>query len=144
MNKTGNSQIKTVAFDSYIKNTLPNEWYSSWNAAALKAGAYCVKGVGIYRSIKPVNVNYMVSQGTQNYVPNTTSTKTNTAVNSISDKYVVSSDGALFFPEYGAGTKGEAGTKGTGRLLQWGSQYLAAQKGYTYKQILNYYLKLRT
>lgn len=141
MNRTGNSQIKTVAFDSYVKNTLPNEWYSSWNAAALKAGAYCVKGVGIYRSIKPVNVNYMVSQGTQNYIPNTTSAKTNTAVNSISNKYVVSSDGALFFPEYGAGTKGVAGTKGTGRLLQWGSQYLASEKGYTCKQILNYYYK---
>ena len=44
-----------------------------------------------------------------------------------------------FFPEYGAGTSGEAGTKGNGRLLQWGSQYLAKTKGYKSKEILNYY-----
>ena len=47
----------------------------------------------------------------------------------------------IFFPEYGAGDKGEAGKKGSGRLLQNGSQYLASKLGYSCDKILNYYYK---
>lgn len=141
MNKTDNSKIVSVGLSSYIKNTLPNEWYSTWDASALKAGAYCVKGVAIYRSIKPVNVNYMVSQGTQFYEPNTAEKATNKAVNAISNKYMVDTSFCIFFPEYGAGDKGEAGKKGSGRLLQNGSQYLASKLGYSCDKILNYYYK---
>lgn len=139
LNKTGGSKIVTVEFGKYIRNTLPNEWYASWHKRALKAGAYCVKGVAVYRSIKPVNANYMVSQGTQNYIPDTANTRTNNAINATRLKLAVNSNECIFFPEYGAGTKGVAGIKGSGRLLQWGSQYLAESKGYTTKQILNYY-----
>ena len=63
---------------------------------------------------------------------------TNAAINSIENCGMGNTYGLLFFPEYAAGTKGSAGTKGCGQLKQWGSQYLAT-KGYTCKQILNYY-----
>ena len=139
LNKTGGSKIVTVSFGKYVRNTLPNEWYASWNKESLKAGAYCVKGVAVYHSIKPVNANYMVSQGTQYYVPDTENDATNSAIDATRLKLAVNSDSCIFFPEYGAGTKGVAGTKASGRLLQWGSQYLAGTKGYTTKQILNYY-----
>jgi hypothetical protein len=33
--------------ESYIKNTLPNEWVPSWNAEALKAGAVIIRS-GVY------------------------------------------------------------------------------------------------
>lgn len=137
----GKKKVVKVKLQDYIKNTLPNEWYTSWDSDSLKAGALCVKGVAIYRSIKPVNANYMVTQYTQNYIPKSSKATTNTAVNSVSDYFVVNSEDKIFFPEYGAGTKGKAGTKSSGRLLQWGSQYLAQNNDYTYKQILNYYYK---
>jgi len=139
LNKTGNSEVDSPTLEDYVKNTMPNEIYTSWKTAALTANAYCVKGVGIYRSIKPINANYMVSQGTQKYVPGTAVSTTNTIVDSISDYYVVNSDCKVFFPEYGAGSSGSAGTQGSGRLLQWGSQYLAKEESYTYSEILNYY-----
>lgn len=38
MNYSGNGEIVDVPFTDYMKNTLPNEWYGSWNSEALKAG----------------------------------------------------------------------------------------------------------
>lgn len=143
LNKTGNSRVVSVNFEKYIKNTLPNEWYSTWDKAALRAGAYCVKMVGWYRTIKPVSSSggYDTTQGTQNYIPDTAVTETTNAVNYIKGYGMADSTNKLFFPEYAAGTKGSAGTQSGGQLKQWGSQYLASEKGYTYKQILNYYYK---
>lgn len=141
LNQTGNSKVVSVNFETYIKNTLPNEWYASWNANSLRAGAYCVKMVGWYRKIKPVSSSggYDVTQGTQKYVPDTAATETDNAVDYIIGNGMADSTKKLFYPEYAAGTKGSAGTQSGGQLKQWGSQYLASDKGYTYKQILNYY-----
>ncbi len=143
LNKTGNSKIVSVNFETYIKNTLPNEWYASWDHASLRAGAYCVKMVGWYRKIKPVSSSggYDVTQGTQKYVPDTEVTATNNAVNYIKGYGMADSTNKIFYPEYAAGTEGSAGKQSGGQLKQWGSQYLASEKGYTYKQILNYYYK---
>lgn len=143
LNKTGNGTVKSVNFDTYIKNTLPNEWYASWNKEALMAGAYCVKMAGWYRTIKPVNNagGYDVTQSTQYYVPNTSVKATNDAVESIAGCGMADSTNKLFFPEYAAGTEGSAGTQSGGQLKQWGSQYLASKKGYNCGQILNYYYK---
>lgn len=141
LNKTGNNQVVSVGFDEYIKNTLPNEWYASWNADSLRAGAYCVKMVGWYRVCRPVSSSggYDVTQGTQRYVPDTAVTATNNAVDYVAGYGMADSVNRLFYPEYAAGTKGSAGTQSGGQLKQWGSQYLASEKGYTHRQILNYY-----
>lgn len=138
----GDGTIKTVNFTSYMKNTLPNEWYGSWHTESLKAGAYCVKMVGIYRSIKPVNSSggYDVTQYTQKYIPDTRYSTTDAAIDSIINRGMSTSSGRLFFPEYAAGTRGSTGTRGCGQLKQWGSQLLATQ-GYSYDYILNYYYK---
>lgn len=113
MNKTGDSAIKTVSFNTYIKNTLPNEWYSTWATYSLRAGAYCVKMVGWYRVLKPVNsaLGYDVTQSTQMYVPSSAVSTTNSAVNAIASAGMADSTGKLFFPEYAAGTQGSAGTQ---------------------------------
>lgn len=141
LNITGNNAIVHPDFVSYIKNTLPNEWFPSWHSNSLTAGAYCVKGVGWYRKIKPVDTSYNVSQGTQRYIPNTALTVTDNIFNSMTNTYMVNSSYCVFFPEYGAGTEGVIGTAGSERLLQWGSQALATQSPnpYNYTQILNYY-----
>ena len=138
--KLANGTIKTINFNTYIKNVLPNEWYSTWSANSLKAGALCVKMVGWYRCIKPISTaqGYDITTTTQKYVAGTAVSSTNSAISSVSNIGMANSDGKIFFPEYAAGTSGSAGTKAGGQLKQWGSQYLA-QKGYTVGEILNYY-----
>lgn len=141
MNKTGSGEIKSVEMETYIKCTLPNEWYGSWDIDALKAGAYCVKMAGWYRTLKPVNAleGYHVTQYTQNYVENSNYSTTDAAVNAIRCSGMADSNCKLFYPEYAKGVEGNAGTKASGKLRQYGSQYLATEKGYSYRQILNYY-----
>ena len=139
LNQTSSAVTMSVPLNNYVKNTLPNEIYADWNQQAIKANAYCVKGVGIYRSIKPISTSYMVNQTTQKYIPQTEVDTINAIVDTISNKYMVNSDYKIFYPEYGAGTKGSTGNSGTARLLQWGSQYLANSLNYSYNQILDYY-----
>ncbi len=55
LNRTGNDSVVQVNFTDYMKNVLPNEWIPSWNSEALKVGAFCVKMVGLYRAIKPMD-----------------------------------------------------------------------------------------
>ena len=40
--------IESVPFESYVENVLPNEWSSSWDGDALKAGAVAVKSYAWY------------------------------------------------------------------------------------------------
>lgn len=143
MNKVDSNNPSAVeyTFDYYIKNTLPNECIiSTFGTEALKANAYCVKGVGLYHSIKPVNTagGYDVTQYTQNFQVDTSNTISDNIFDNIANKYVVNSNSKVFFPEYGTGTNGQTGSSKTGRLLQYGSKLLAEQ-GKTYLQILNYY-----
>ncbi|GGP95449.1 peptidoglycan hydrolase-like amidase [Actinomadura coerulea] len=41
-------RVDRVAFKTYVKDVLPNEWVSSWPAESLKAGAMAVKSYGWY------------------------------------------------------------------------------------------------
>ncbi len=41
-------RVERVAFKTYVKNVLPNEWVSSWPAESLKSGAMAVKSFGWY------------------------------------------------------------------------------------------------
>lgn len=40
--------VQPIAFESYVENVLPNEWLSSWDGDALKAGAVAVKSYAWY------------------------------------------------------------------------------------------------
>ena len=40
--------IRSVAFQTYVENVLPNEWVSGWDGDALKAGAVAVKSYAWY------------------------------------------------------------------------------------------------
>lgn len=42
------NRVDRVAFKSYVKNVLPNEWVPSWPKESLKAGAMAVKSYGWY------------------------------------------------------------------------------------------------
>ncbi len=41
-------RVDRVAFKTYVKNVLPNEWIPSWPSASLDAGAMAVKSYGWY------------------------------------------------------------------------------------------------
>lgn len=132
--------IKPVSMSSYIKCTLPNEWMASWPTESLKAGAYCVKMVGIYHTLNPVNSNlgYDVTQTTQNYIPNSNNSRTDHIIDALKNHGMGDSLYHIFFPSYGRGSSGKVGSKSSGRLLQYGSKKLA-EEGHTHKYILNYY-----
>lgn len=141
MDITGDGSIVTVDFETYLKNTLPNEWMGGWNTESLRAGAYCVKMVGWYRTIKPYapTEGKDTSQRTQKYVPNSEYPTTNNAVAYVEGYGMANSEGKLFFPEYFDGVQGSKGTQHSGKLTQWGSQYLASKENYYHETILNYY-----
>jgi hypothetical protein len=42
------TKIQTIPFETYVENVLPNEWISSWDGDALKAGAVAVKSYAWY------------------------------------------------------------------------------------------------
>ena len=138
--KLKSGKTKKVAMSSYIKCTLPNEWMASWPTESLKAGAYCVKMVGIYHTLRPVqpNLGYDVTQTTQNYIPNSNDSRTDHIIDALKNHGMSDSLYRIFFPSYGRGTSGQVGSRSSGRLLQYGSKKLA-EEGHSHKFILNYY-----
>ena len=47
-------RVDRVAFKTYVKNVLPNEWITSWPSESLKAGAMAVKSYGWYWALHSV------------------------------------------------------------------------------------------
>jgi stage II sporulation SpoD-like protein len=45
---TSSTTIKSVPFETYVENVLPNEWVGSWDGDALKAGAVAIKSYAWY------------------------------------------------------------------------------------------------
>lgn len=88
---TSTKTIATVGFENYVENVLPNEWVSSWDGEALKAGAVAVKSYGWfwvnhyggYYGATPSSTNcFDVTDDTnfQVYRANSAQTRTNDAV----------------------------------------------------------------
>ena len=77
----------------------------------------------------------------QNYVlGNPATQKVKTIVNKIANKGLANSDSRIFFTYHARGVSGQAGTKASGKVSQYGSVYWA-QKGKSVQWILNYYYK---
>lgn len=86
---TGTYTITNVRFKQYVEDVLPNEWLSSWDGDALKAGAVAVKSYAWYwathfggyihgdrKQCFDVTDDYLF----QTYLPGTATARTNTAV----------------------------------------------------------------
>ncbi|HMM93744.1 peptidase inhibitor family I36 protein [Phycicoccus sp.] len=80
-------RVDRVAFRSYVKNVLPNEWVSSWPRASLRAGAMAVKSYGWYWALHSTRKTswgacYDVRDdtGDQVYRPSSAVTSTSAAV----------------------------------------------------------------
>lgn len=134
---------KVIGFDYYIKNVLPNEWEIYWQPAALRAGALCVKMYGWYGVKHPlaslVNANIYDDEKSQVYAFDSAKISTTEAINDTNGIGVQRKvDKKLFLTEYRRGVAGTAGTAGSGKVSQNGTEYLAIQ-GKNPSQILGYY-----
>ena len=131
-----------INFDYYCKNVLPNEWYSSWPTESLKAGAQAVKMYGWYHVLHPkyasLNADVKDTSVDQVYKSGTAVTSTTNAINSVAGVGLKNSSGNIFEAQYISGSSGTAGSQHTGKMLQYGTKYLA-EHGYSYLSMCHYY-----
>ena len=80
-------RVDTIAFDSYVKNVLPNEWLASWGNTApesLRAGAMAVKMFGWWRvnlgGVRPQGAEVVDNTCDQRYIANSNDPRTDAAV----------------------------------------------------------------
>lgn len=136
---------KTISTDFYyyVKNVLPNEWYSTWPSESLKAGAMAVKMYGWYHVYHPkwplLNADVKDTTADQVFIDNTEVSSTTTAINNVGGVGLENSSGAVFETQYLAGTQGQPGTQSSGKMSQWGTKYWADQGTKTYIQMCHYY-----
>ncbi|AYB46888.1 SpoIID/LytB domain-containing protein [Paenibacillus lautus] len=138
---------KTLGFDTYAKNVLPNEWIAGWKAEALRAGAVAIKSYAWYNVTYPrqpakqhgahLTDNW---RNYQKYVEGSNHPNTDAAVDYVYGIFMRNSNGVVFDTQYRAGTSGQSGTESGGILSQHGTQYLATNyPNWNYKAILGYY-----
>lgn len=115
---------KTISTDFYyyVKNVLPNEWYSTWPSESLKAGAMAVKMYGWYHVYHPkwpsLNADVKDTTADQVFIDNTEVSSTTTAINNVGGVGLENSSGAVFETQYLAGTQGQPGTQSSGKMSQ--------------------------
>jgi hypothetical protein len=147
-------RVDTVDFKFYVKHVLPSEWLPSWNVNSLRAGAVAAKTFAWYQLIVPKypTRGYDVRDDTsdQVYNPNLSYASTDAAVD-FTWNTTLTRNGAIFESQFCAGAYNASKTAGQCNELygsnfplgnymsQWGSQYLAANLGYTWPQILTFY-----
>lgn len=154
-------KVVPVPFEQYVENVLPNEWISSWDGEALKAGAVAVKSYAWYwvshygGYLDTARDCFDVTDDTdfQVYRANSATPRTNDAVQAtwsvvarkssqvIQASYICTLPYNYTKPPscgvQGPKEKCGAGANGS-QLSQWGSQ-ACAEAAKTYQQILTIY-----
>jgi Stage II sporulation protein len=133
---------RSIVFDTYVDNVLPNEWVSSWPANSLRVGAYAAKMYGWYAVYYPlanaVGAHVYDDTRSQVYKAATSKSSTNSAVDYTNGKGIHRRDNkALFLTEYRAGYY-RSGGKSLGIVWQNGTNYWANQ-GKSVTWMLSYY-----
>jgi hypothetical protein len=135
-------RVDVVNFDFYVKHVLPREWYASWSANSLRAGAMAVKTYGWYwvnRGGKWPGLGADVKDNTsdQAYDPNQSDPRTDAATNYVANYRMVKA-GKIFQSQYDSGLEGQDDPLYSNRLSQWGSKMWSDQ-GYSWQWILHHY-----
>jgi Stage II sporulation protein/Peptidase inhibitor family I36 len=138
-------QVVRVAFKTYVKNVLPNEWRTSWPSESLKAGAMAVKSFGWYWALHSTHKTswgacYDVSDTTasQVYRPASAVASTNAAVDATWGHRVTRS-GNILQTHFCATTTACGSSWVSGDWMsQYGSADLA-RAGHGYSYILKHY-----
>jgi hypothetical protein len=126
------SSTQTVSLNDYIANTLPNEWYPSWNGASLDSGAVLIRTNGYYTLQQPDgNVNSCaggtvfinIDTAQQDYEPGTSGKLSSLSpIDPITDATIALGGGALSWFAFNSCVQDETQT--------------LAQSGYTWPTIL--------
>jgi heat shock protein HspQ len=91
--------VETVPFDEYVRNVLPNEWYTNWDMEALQAGAMAIKHFAWYKILTqtraPYGADVVDNTCDQYYLPNSRNARTDAAVDATWG-YVMHREGRLF------------------------------------------------
>lgn len=155
------SAVQVMSLEAYVQSGVDDEWYASWGAASLQAGAVAYRSYGAYYVLHPVKSNYDIAGSTCNQAweaDQATSVK-NAAIATAG--VVLTKNGAIFRSEYSAENNNSGcgdGFSGTGSawpcisdarcagkapnghgrgMCQWGSSYWASDKSYQW--ILDHY-----
>jgi peptidoglycan hydrolase-like amidase len=141
--------VKSVPFDSYVQDSLPNEWIPSWRPESLRAGAMAVKMFAWYKVLHPIKIDgweFDLDNSTnfQTYREGNRFTDTNNAHWAIRNMAYTLPDGTIVELNYRAGYQGGPNWeyRNAQMMSQWGSQYWAAQ-GRRYLEILQWYYQGR-
>lgn len=142
--------VKTVPFDEYVVNSLPNEWMPSWNQESLQAGAIAVKMFAWYKVLNPTRLDgweYDLDNTTnfQTYLEGNRYQATDEAHRRVRNLAYALPDGTIVELNYRAGYQGGPNWeyRNANMLSQWGSQYWATQ-GWNMLRILQWYYQGRT
>ncbi len=142
--------VQTVGFQEYCSDVLPNEWYSTWNLEALRAGAMAVKMFGWYHTLHPVTIDgftFDVDNTTnfQEYKYMSGRPETDQAIKDMWSYAYAYSDGGIAPLDYRSGVPNNANWpfNHSQKMAQWGSQYWATT-GMSNIQILNFFFTGRT
>ncbi|MEW9527431.1 SpoIID/LytB domain-containing protein [Microbispora sp. NPDC049125] len=140
------NRVDRVAFKTYIKNVLPNEWPSYWPRESLKAGAIAVKNFGWYWALRsasktPSGQCYDVTDhtGSQVYKPGSATAATNAAVDATWSTRMTR-NGQIFKAQY-CSTTTACGNWVTGDWMSQTGSRDKAKAGWSYSRILKSYYK---
>jgi hypothetical protein len=131
---------RTIDFQHYVRNVLPNEWSDpNWAAAAYRTGAHAVKGYGWYRVYYPKwsSLEADVKDNTEDqvYLKDTEKAHTNDALNYIGwDVSIERVDGMIFQTQHELGQENDQRDP-RGTVWQLGTKYWTTSpqdKGYSW------------
>ncbi len=139
------NRVDRVAFKTYVKNVLPNEWMSHWPRESLRAGAIAVKNYGWYWALHSAS---KTSSGqcfdvydhtfSQVYKPGSATAATNAAVDATWGTRLTR-NGKIFQAQYCSTTTACGHWVDGDWMSQYGSRD-KARAGWSYSRILrNYY-----
>lgn len=142
--------VKTVQFDEYVINSLPNEWMPSWHDNSLQAGAIAVKMFAWNKILNPTRLDgweYHVDNTTnfQTYREGNRFSRTDQAHWSTRNLAFTAPDGTIVELNYRAGYRDNPNWqyRNANMMAQWGSQYWAEQ-GRNMLEILQWYYQGRS
>jgi peptidoglycan hydrolase-like amidase len=141
--------VKTVPFETYMANSLPNEWSPSWNTESLQAGAMAIKMFAWYHILHPTKLDgwdFDLDNTTnfQTYREGNRFAETEEAHRRVRNLAYTTPDGTIVELNYRAGTPENPNWayRNANMMAQHGTQYWA-QQGRNMLQILQWYFQGR-
>ncbi|MFC9973940.1 peptidase inhibitor family I36 protein [Spirillospora sp. NPDC127200] len=140
------NRVDRVAFKTYVKNVLPNEWVTSWPRESLRAGAMAVKHYGWYWALHSTRktpggqcFDVYDTTSSQVYKPGSAKASTNAAVDATWNARMTRG-GKVLQAHYCATTTACGAWVDGDWMSQYGSRD-KANAGWTYARILKAYYR---